>query len=215
MILRSTGQPKWTVNINHREENEASESISRREGDCKHTCFWLRLLEIGLKKTSSNRPSGFCHNNNNQLTPTRPQISLKLIFRLFFLRQGSHNIGAEARWGGSAERIPSSERRKGLRSGSRGGIKIFPRHKHSQRERFWFSWRVFLLSCDSWGTQTGQDQTSGEVKKTDLTASHVPNLWDLCFTTGNTGPSKPPNTREEPQPGHIQHFLSNNRRWNT
>lgn len=43
---------------------------------------------MGLK-TSSNSLSGFCHNNNNQLTPMRPQISLKLIFRLFFTSRKS------------------------------------------------------------------------------------------------------------------------------
>lgn len=50
--------------------------------------FWLKRLEIGLK-ASSNSLGGFCHNNNNQLTPMRPQISLKLIFRLFFTSRKS------------------------------------------------------------------------------------------------------------------------------
>lgn len=82
-------KPKWNVNLNHRDKKRGlCEHLQEWERGRKHTWFWLKLLEIGLK-TPSNSLSGFCHNNNNQLTPMRPQISLKLIFRLFFTSRKS------------------------------------------------------------------------------------------------------------------------------
>lgn len=171
--------------------------LQERERGCKHTWLWLKLLEIGLK-TPSNSLSGFCHNNNNQLTPKRPQISPKLIFRLFSTSRKSHY------WSWSPLRrfcwthSPPSERRKGLCSTSRGGRTFFP---GVNRPAFPGG---FLLSCESWGRETIWVRSNrwGEENSSDRIT--WPQFLGLCFTTGKTGPSNP--LILEPQPGHIQHF---------
>lgn len=188
--------------------------LQERERGCKHTWLWLKLLEIGLK-TPSNSLSGFCHNNNNQLTPKRPQISPKLIFRLFSTSRKSHY------WSWSPLRrfcwthSPPSERRKGLCSASRGGRKFFPSHKHSRCEPPCFSWRLFI---ELWELREGDNL--GKIKpvrwRKQLWPHHVTPVFGIMFHHWENWALKPSNIRTSAWSYSALWFFfwSNIWRWN-
>lgn len=146
----------------------------------------------------------------------RPQISLKLIFCLFFYIKKVTILDLKPPEGVLLNTFTGSERRKGLLSGSRGGIKFFPWHKYSRCETFWCpggflsNWVVIVE-----GDKLDKIKLLVRLRK-QLRLHHVFSLSGILFHHWEYWTLKPSNISEAPQPGHIQHCLfSNNWRWNT